>query len=112
MDSLPFPMAGRTFEVDYGDLIATNAYAADGRALTYEITRGPLTGNQATVGFEWHHLSGQSYAISWQEADGSTVVHVDDFGGGRSLAFFTTPNGQFFRLEGGLRPIDAAGQNQ
>ena len=106
MNPVPFPMAGRCFEVDYGDLVATNAYAADGRALAYEITRGAMTGNAATVGFEWRHLSGPSFVISWQEADGSTVVHVDDFEGGCSLAFFTTPDGQFHRLEGKLRPLD------
>jgi len=44
--------------------------------------------------------------ISWQEADGSTVVHIDDFETGCSLAFFTTPDGQFFRLEGNLRPLE------
>ena len=79
---------------------------ADGRALAYEITRGAMTGNAATVGFEWRQLSGPSFVISWQEADGSTVVHVDDFEGGSSLAFFTTPDGQFHRLEGKLRPLD------
>ncbi|PSJ56081.1 MoaF-related domain-containing protein [Pseudaminobacter soli (ex Li et al. 2025)] len=111
MNSILFPMAGGRFEVDYGDLVATNDYARDGQALTYEITKGELTGNTATVGFEWRHLSGQSYAISWQEADGSTVVHIDDFEVGRSLAFFTTPDGTFFRLEGSLRPFAGAGQH-
>lgn len=112
MSTAPFPMAGQRFEVDYGDLVATNAYARDGRTLTYEITKGALTGNAATVGFEWRHLSGRSYAISWQEADGSTVVHIDDLEAGRSFAFFTTPDRQFFRLEGSLRPLDADGQNE
>lgn len=111
MTTTAFPMAGQHFEVDYGDLVATNAYAQGGSTLTYEITKGALTGNTATVGFEWHHLFGRSYAISWQEADGSTVVHIDDFEAGRSLAFFTTPDGQFFRLEGSLRPLNVASGN-
>lgn len=111
MSTAPFPMAGHRFEVDYGDLIATNAYSQDGRTLTYEITKGALKGNTATVAFEWRHLFGRSYAISWQEADGSTVVHIDDFEAGRSLAFFTTPDAQFFRLEGALRSFDMAGRN-
>lgn len=58
MNPLAFPFAGRCFEVDYGDLAATNAYAPDGSALTYQITKGALTGNTATVAFEWRHLSG------------------------------------------------------
>lgn len=108
MNLAPFPMAGRAFEVDYGGLTAINAYASDGRALAYEITGGALAGNKATVAFEWRRLFGESYVISWQEADGSTVVHVDDFEAGKSLAFFTTSDGQFFRLEGSLRPSGAA----
>jgi hypothetical protein len=108
---MSFPLAGQRFEVDYGDLVATNAYAEEGRALTYAITRGALAGNTATVAFEWRHLFGGTFAISWQEADGSTVVHIDDFEGGRSLAFFTTPDRHFFRLEGSLKPVEFVHQN-
>ncbi|MFA5969333.1 MAG: adenylate cyclase [Sphingomonas sp.] len=111
MNEMSFPLAGQRFEVDYGDLIATNVYAEEGRSLTYEITEGALTGNTATVEFEWRHLFGGTYAISWQEADGSTVVHIDDFEAGRSLAFFTTSDGQFFRLEGSMKPLEPVQQN-
>jgi hypothetical protein len=38
-------------------------------------------------------------------------VHIDDFEAGRSLAFFTTLDGQFFRLEGSLHPLDVTGGN-
>lgn len=111
MNEMSFPLTGQRFEVDYGDLKATNAYSENGRSLTYEITGGALAGNTATVDFQWHHLFGSTYAISWQEADSSTVVHIDDFEGGRSLAFFTTPDGQFFRLEGSLKPVESTTQN-
>ena len=111
MNEMSFPLAGQRFEVDYGDLTATNAYGEKGLSLTYEITGGVLTGNTATVEFEWRHLFGGTYAISWQEADGSTVVHIDNFEGGRSLAFFTTPDGQFFRLEGSLTLLEPIHQN-
>ena len=100
-----FPFAGRTFEVDYGDLVATNAYAADKNSLTYEITGGALKGATATVAFEWKELGGGNFVISWQEADGSTVVHVDNFEKGSSLTFFTTPKSDFYRLSGTLRTL-------
>lgn len=108
MTANQFPLAGHNFEVDYGDLVALNSYADDGRFLTYEITGGALTGSTATVGFEWRHLYAEAYVISWQEADGSTVVHIDDFGAGRSLSFFTTPDIRFFRLEGSLRAAETS----
>lgn len=88
MNTPLFPMAGQRFEVCYGGLVAENAYAEDGRSLTYVITGGALAGNTATVCFEWRRLQGGAFAIAWQEADGATVVHVDDFEAGRSLAFF------------------------
>lgn len=106
MNTTIFPMAGQRFEVDYGGLVAENAYAEDGRSLTYAITSGALAGNTATVSFEWRRLEGGAFAISWQEADGATVVHIDDFEAGRSLAFFTTADQQFHRLEGPLRSLD------
>ncbi|RVI77373.1 hypothetical protein CN188_22375 [Sinorhizobium meliloti] len=62
-----------------------------------------MAGVSGTVDYQCRRLGGEIYAISWQEADGSTVVHVDDFQAGRSLSFFTTLQGQFFRLEGSLR---------
>ena len=85
---------------------AENIYAEDGRSLTYIITSGALTGNTATVSFEWRRLDNGAFAISWQEADGATVVHIDDFETGRSLGFFTTADQQFHRLEGLLRSLD------
>ncbi|CAB3807427.1 MoaF-related domain-containing protein [Paraburkholderia fynbosensis] len=97
-----FEFSGRSLVVTYEGLTATNVYSSDGRSLTYEITEGSLKGNRATVDFTWHQLRGKTYAFSWQEANGATVVHIDDFEAGRSLSFFTTPNAEFFRLEGAL----------
>jgi hypothetical protein len=100
-------MAGKRYEVNYGEMVAVNFYQSDGYSLIYEITIGQLAGNTAKVNFEWHHLHDQTYAISWQELDGSTVVHIDDFKTGNSLAFFTTSDKQFFRLEGTLCSLDS-----
>ncbi|MBN9603024.1 MAG: adenylate cyclase [Afipia felis] len=85
---------------------STNAYQPDGQRLSYDITAGALKGNMTTVDFEWRLIHGETYAVSWQEADGSTVVHIDDFGSGRSLSFFTTRSRDFFRLEGKLQPLN------
>jgi|UPI00055FC55B hypothetical protein len=103
-----FPFAGRTYEVNYGDLIATNSYATNKNSLIYEITHGPLKGATAEVSFEWQELDGGDFVISWQEADGSTVVHVDNFDKGKSLSFFTTPTADFYRLSGSLRDRSSA----
>jgi transcriptional regulator GlxA family with amidase domain len=111
MKAMSFPLAGQRFEVDYGALVAANVYAEDGRSLTYAILGGALAGNTAAVAFNWRHLPGGSYAISWQEDDGSTAIQIDNFELGSSLAFFTTPDGRFSRLEGSLKPMQFAHQS-
>lgn len=98
------PFAGRTFQVAYDGLTATNAYAASDLTLRYEITEGPLRGARGEVRYEWQEIAPGVYAISWQEADGATVVHVDDFARGTSRSFFTTTSMELYRLAGTLRP--------
>lgn len=99
------PFAGQTFEVRYEGLTATNAYDADGITLRYCITEGPLRGASGEVRYQWQPVAEGVFAISWQEHDGSTVVHVDDFNRGRSLSFFTTPGPELHRLHGTLRAL-------
>lgn len=101
-----FPHSGRSFLVTYGDdLAAVNAYSADGETVAYEIVQGPYTGAKGEAPFRWTRLPDGSFLVSWQEADGSTVVHHEDFDGEVSHAFFTTPAMQFFRLSGTVREM-------
>jgi len=97
------PFAGRTFEVRYDGLTALNAYDEDGLHMRYEITEGAYAGAKGEVAYTWRHVAGETYAISWQEADRATVVHLDDFAAGTSRAFFTAASLDFHRLEGSLR---------
>ncbi|MFJ3487809.1 MoaF-related domain-containing protein [Pseudomonas sp. NPDC090202] len=101
------PFAGQTFEVSYGDLAALNAYDTDGQHLTYTITTGLLTGATGKVRYSWQEIAQGMFAISWQEADGATVVHIDDFTGGTSRSFYTTPTLELYRLEGSLKAVAA-----
>lgn len=101
----PPPFAGKTFEVRYHGLTATNAYAEDGIHMRYEITEGALSGAQGEVAYMWQHVAGELYAIAWQEADRSTVVHLDDFAAGTSRSFFTAASLDFYRLEGSLHAL-------
>lgn len=102
MDTRIAPFAGKTFEVRYRGLTAINAYASDGKRMRYEITEGALAGAHGEVEYTWKEVASQVFAIVWQEADASTVVHVDDFAKGVSLSYFTTPKNELFRLEGSL----------
>lgn len=99
------PFAGKRFEVRYDGLTAINAYADDGIHMRYEITEGAFAGATGEVACTWQHVAGEIYAISWQEADRATVVHLDDFAAGTSRSFFTAPSLDFYRLEGSLRAL-------
>ena len=86
--------AGRSFRVDYDGLSAHNIYSADGASVSYAIVSGPYAG-----------ASGES-PCQWQEVNGATVVHIDDFIGGRSKAFFTAADLSFYRMQGPLTELD------
>jgi hypothetical protein len=99
------PFAGKTFEVRYAGLTALNAYAVDGISMCYKVTEGPYKGAKGKVKYRWRQVAPGIFAISWQEADRSTVVHIDDFNEGTSCSFFTTSRLELHRLEGTLRQL-------
>lgn len=100
--------AGRSFRVDYDGLSALNIYSEDGCSIRYAIVSGPYAGASGEARCEWRPVAEGVYAISWQEADGATVVHIDDFANGRSQAFFTASDLSFHRMQGPLTELDAA----
>lgn len=97
--------AGRQFQVDYDGLSATNSYSEDGNSVQYAIVSGPYAGASGESPCVWKQVSEGVYAISWQEANGATVVHIDDFVRGQSQSFFTATDMQFFRMQGPLSAL-------
>ncbi|MBS0449847.1 MAG: adenylate cyclase [Proteobacteria bacterium] len=102
------PFAGRSFRVDYDGLSAHNSYAEDGASIRYAIVAGPFAGASGQAPCQWQQVGAGVYAISWQEADGATVVHIDDFANGHSMAFFTAADLSFHRMQGPLTAIATA----
>ncbi|MCY1267852.1 hypothetical protein D9M68_267320 [compost metagenome] len=103
--SLP-AFAGRSFRVDYQGLSAHNRYSVDGSFIRYAIVSGPYAGAEGEAACQWREIAEGVYVISWQEADGATVVHVDDFANGHSQAFFTATDLSFHRMQGPLTAIE------
>ncbi|EON18740.1 adenylate cyclase [Cupriavidus necator] len=97
--------AGRSFRVDYDGLSAHNIYSEDGESIRYAIVAGPYAGATGEARCQWQQVSEGVYAISWQEANGATVVHIDDFVNGRSMAFFTAADMTFYRMQGPLTAL-------
>lgn len=97
--------AGRSFRVDYDGLSGHNIYSEDGESIRYAIVAGPYAGATGEARCQWQQVSEGVYAISWQEANGATVVHIDDFVNGRSMAFFTAADMTFYRMQGPLTAL-------
>ncbi|MEN5238173.1 MULTISPECIES: MoaF-related domain-containing protein [Pseudomonas] len=107
-DQTPLPtFAGRSFHVEYEGLGAHNIYSADARSVRYAIVSGPYAGASGEAACQWRQIAEGVYVISWQEADGATVVHVDDFATGHSQAFFTATDLTFHRMQGPLTELAA-----
>lgn len=107
-DQTPLPaFAGRSFQVDYPGLSAHNTYSADARSVRYAIVSGPYAGASGEAVCQWRQIAEGVYVIAWQEADGATVVHVDDFANGHSQTFFTATDLTFYQMEGPLTALAA-----
>jgi AcrR family transcriptional regulator len=75
--------------------------AAD--TMEYCILTGPRAGEVDQVSIEIVAVRSGVYFVSWQEADNSTVVHLEDFTQGTFLSCFTSPQAEFMRISGRMR---------
>jgi hypothetical protein len=99
--------AGKCYEVDYGPQVsALNIYNKESMRMRYKSLVGPSKGATGVVTYDALDLGNGRYLISWQEVDGGTVVHLDDFRAGISHVFYTTATGDFFRARGTLKECD------
>jgi phenolic acid decarboxylase len=100
------PFVGHTFRIQYGlAMTVLNIYADDGITMRYEVTEGEFAGATAEVRYTAVELAPGLYALSWQEADKGTVVHIDDFSDGSSRSFYTTAGLDFMQMEGSLAQL-------
>jgi hypothetical protein len=58
-----------------------------------------------TITYEAIQIRDQVFAVSWQEMDKMTVVHIEDFEKGIVNTHITAPDGGFFKMQGTLTKI-------
>ena len=95
-----FPGAGHIYFVDFGVFNASLDFESD-EVLTYTTS----TGETETVAITAIRLRNKLWEVYWQETDGTTVVHVDDFQNGTVRTHITHPNDRFVVLNGSLTKI-------
>jgi len=73
--------------------------------LRYRVLTGDRAGSTDRVAMQVQPLRGGLFLVSWQEADGITVVHVEDFAERRFEACVSFPGGRFERIRGTMSRV-------
>jgi hypothetical protein len=94
----PFP-TGRVLEIGFPAFTPRITFRSD-RELTVEIVGGDGAGFADTVEYETVAVRDGLTMLSWQEHNGSTIVHVLDFISGQAYTAVTPAKGGFWRLTG------------
>lgn len=77
--------------------------------LKFEIKEGPFRHSEV-VDTHVVSLGNSVFAVSWKEATGATVTHVQDFDRGVIYSHATLTDGQFLRLTGSITVISQPGK--
>jgi hypothetical protein len=97
-------IVGETWLFDIG--VATIEQRYDSiSSMHYRVASGPRAGMEETVAIEVHLLRPEVFLVSWQEADGITVIHVEDFGDNTFYSHATMPTGAFYRVHGKMQRL-------
>lgn len=101
MRSNNLPFEGKTYIYDYKGFIVRNSFSSENE-VTYDVLAGPAQGITGTAQFTTRQISDTQYLITWQEEDGGTVVHLDDFKKGLSYSHYTNARHEFFVMDGSI----------
>lgn len=94
-------LVGRKFAADLGQLKVRLTYESD-TSMTFEVAQGAgmvADGHTETVSVEIAEIRPRVYLVSWREATGATVVHVEDLENS-TVHSTVTLDGQLYRLNG------------
>jgi len=105
MTAPSFPAVGHTYEVDFGGGNAFSIEFKSDAEMVFTKRAEPNKGLVETVRFTHKVIRPDVFLIYWQEADKTTVVHVEDFGQGMIYTNITSPNGTFFNGSSHMKRI-------
>lgn len=107
MTTQPFPAIGNRYRADYGQLVFNLEFAADGETLRWaDAGAADFDSAATTEHYTATFVRRGVFWVTWKEADGTTVSHVEDFENGIVHAAITMPDHSFYTLTGKLSPRD------
>lgn len=100
--STQYPI-GLEFDVEF-DAFTVRLTTLPDSELRFHIAKGPYAHTE-TVKIVTTLLRPGVFIVSWVEAGGATVVHVEDFAQGTLYSHATLPDGAFLRMQGAIRLV-------
>ena len=98
---------GLTFELEF-DRFSVKLSSLPGSELLFVIAEGPFAKTE-TVRFDAVNLRPGVFLVSWKEASGATVVHVEDFDEMVVYSYATLPDGSFLTMRAPIHVTDFDG---
>lgn len=95
--------AGLRFNVAF-EAFSVEITTLPGSALRFHIAEGPYARTE-TVAINATTIRPGVFLVSWVEASGATVVHVEDFADSMLYSHATLPDGTFLRMQAPLHVV-------
>ena len=99
-NSDPFPAVGHRYLVDFGAFRVELLFESI-TSMTYTGIRADGTrGSSETVSIAVESIRDHLFLVTWQEADKTTVVHLEDYKEDTIITCITGPGGDFSKFHG------------
>ncbi|WP_053069631.1 hypothetical protein [Xanthomonas sp. NCPPB 1128] len=92
----PLPAAKHTYHVDFGGGNAFEIAFDNSAAMTFTKLQEPNQGMVETIRYTHRKLRDGLYLVYWQEQDGTSVVHAQDFAQCHVYTHITSPDRRFY----------------
>jgi hypothetical protein len=103
--SLNFPAIGHRYLVDFV-AFRVELHFTSATSLTYTgIKKDGSRGASETVNISVGSLRKDLFLVTWQEADKTTVVHVEDYDAKTIVTNITNPDNSFEQFHGTFVPL-------
>ncbi len=104
MSTIYFPAVGHVYEANFGSWVHHLHFESEA-VMTLTNAEGPSTETPETVQIAVTPIRPGVFMICWQEADKTTVVHVEDFENGIVHTNITERGGAFICRRGTLKKL-------
>lgn len=104
--SQTFPASNKKALIDFGYDGPFGPFAAElsfneaDSTVTFIVTRGSMLDKTETCSYQASMITEGIWLVMWREADGLTVVQIQDFNTGRVTSGVTTPDHQLVQING------------